>query len=291
MNAALEAYIRNFATDQLQHGASWDERIRCAVESIHNLQENIYALLDKRNEIDITAVKVLTVLTLTILGKAAKGKPLAGLDTQDWKDIAETVSEYAVLPDGQTYTRFIFCLYEKYIRTSVEKIQGMIGPESAESIEKLADELKAKAEQLTKGEITEAKFVEDSLWTALDAMIKLLASTACLAGGKKAVEFANALASCAFEYGRLMLYRQEQVLVSRFLKEQDQLDAQLQQTYEEFKENLQAKSEQFYLLIDNAFAADFQSSFLQSILLAKAAGVEDEKVLTSQEEIDSFFLV
>lgn len=108
--------------------------------------------------------------------------------------------------------------------------------------------------------------------------------------GQQASEFAQALASCAFEYGRLMLYRKEQTLINQFVESQYRLDEELEAKYAEYLSELEAQSEQFYTLIDHAFAPDFRTAFLHSILLANAAGVKESEILSSAEDIDSFFL-
>ena len=123
-----------------------------------------------------------------------------------------------------------------------------------------------------------------------EAMIKLIASVASMFCGQQATEFAQALASCAFEYGRLMLYRKEQALVTQFIESQHRLDEELEKKYAAYLSELEAQSKQFYALIDHAFAPDFRTAFLHSILLAEAAGVKESEILSSTEDIDSFFL-
>ena len=59
-------------------------------------------------------------------------------------------------------------------------------------------------------------------------MIKLLASTVSLFGDSEKTEYAQAIASYAFEYGRLMLYSREQEIVNQFLESQEQMDAALE---------------------------------------------------------------
>ena len=60
--------------------------------------------------------------------------------------------------------------------------------------------------------------------------------------------------------------------------------------YAAYLEDLQKESQQFYALVDNAFAPNFRDAFLHSILLAKTVGVKEEEILASTEDIDSFFL-
>ena len=87
-----------------------------------------------------------------------------------------------------------------------------------------------------------------------------------------------------------MLYRREQDIVNQFIISQYQLDEELEHKYTLFLAELNNQAEQFYLLVENAFVPNFRNAFLQSILLAKAAGVRDEDILSCREEIDSFFM-
>ena len=67
-------------------------------------------------------------------------------------------------------------------------------------------------------------------------------------------------------------------------------EKELEAQYAAYLSELEAQSKQFYALIDYAFAPDFRSAFLHSILLADAAGVKESGILSSTEDIDSFFL-
>ena len=124
----------------------------------------------------------------------------------------------------------------------------------------------------------------------MEAMIKLLACTATLCGDQRVADFAQAIASYAFEYGRLMLYSRELEIVNQFVESQYQLNAELEKKYTAYLEDLQRESEKFCTLIDNAFAPNFRDAFLHSVLLARTVGVKVEDILSTTKDIDSFFL-
>lgn len=272
--------MKSPAGEQLQH----------AMQIFQTVQNHYFALAEKQDEMGMTGIKTITIMTFSILKKIASGKMPSELDKDDWKDIAADVSQFAVLADDQQYSVFIFSLYERYIRHSVMQIEELISAENVAGINGLADELHSKAAALGSGYISEVAYIEDCLWISLEAMIKLLASTAALYGDQRVTDFTQALASYAFEYGRLMLYSRELEIVSQYIESQYQLDAELEQKYATYLEDLQKESEKFCVLIDNAFAPNFRDAFLHSILLAKAAGVKEEEILSTTEDIDSFFL-
>ena len=289
MEQNLEKLLKGLALEQLMKSSLGDQ-LQHAMHIFDKVQTHYFALAEKHDEMGMTGIKAVTVLTFAILRKIADGKLPSKLDGQDWKEIAAVVDQYAVLADDQQYSVFIFSLYERYIRHSVQQIEGIISEETAVVINDLADELHGKADALSVGYISEVTYIEDCLWISLEAMLKLLASTAALCNDQRIADFAQALTSYAFEYGRLMLYSRELEIVNQFIESQHQLDAELEQKYAAYLEDLQKESQQFYTLIDNAFAPNFRDAFLHSILLAKTVGVKEEEILASTEDIDSFFL-
>lgn len=290
MEKSLNNCLKELALEQLMQ-TSVGAKIQQAIEIIQSIQNHYYAVTEKKDELDMLGIKAATVMTFAVLRKIADGKNPSGFDADDWKDIAVSASEYAILPDDKKYTVFIFDLYERYIRFSAEMIKDTVSTEIVNSVDALANELHYKAEQLHNGEISEVKYTEDCLWISLEAMIKLLASTASLTQDKRVAEFSQALASFAFEYGRLMLYSREQEIINQFIESQHQMDDELERKYADFLEELNKQSEQFYSLIENAFDPNFREAFLQSVLLAKAAGVNQEEILSNSEDVDCFFLV
>lgn len=278
-----------FALEQLMK-TSAGEKLQQALQLIQTMQEHLTALSEKEEAPSVTGAKAATVLTLAVWKKIASGKRPSSFNQKDWKEIGRAVSEYAILPDGEQYSIFVFQLYEKYIRASAEMIARFATSETVEAIMKLAYELHSKEELLKSGRLSETAYTEDCLWISLEAMIKLIASAASMFCGQQAAEFAQALTSCAFEYGRLMLYRKEQALVTQFIESQYCLDEELEKQYAAYLSELEAQSKQFYALVDHAFAPDFRTAFLHSILLAEAAGVKEPEILSSTDDIDLFFL-
>lgn len=289
MDQYFQRQAKQFVLDQLIK-TSAGEKLQQALQLIQSMQEHLAALSEKEEAPSVTGAKAATVLTLAILKKIASGRNPSVFDAQDWKDLAHAVSEYAVFLDGEEYSVFIFQLYDRYIKASAAMLKRLVSGKTVEAIENLADELHNKEELFKRGALTEAAYTEECLWICLEAMVKLTASAASLFCGQQASEFAQALASCAFEYGRLMLYRKEQLLIDQFIESQYCLDEELERKYAEYLSELEEQSKQFYTLIDQAFAPDFRTAFLHSILLAETAEVRKEEILSSAEDIDAFFL-
>lgn len=289
MNKELEINLKNLALEQLMQSKLGD-KLEQAIHTFETVQKHLQAFSEKRGEEGTTTVKAVTVMTFSLLNKFAGGKRPSELSSEDWKEIAKDVSEYAVLQDEQRYTEFVFWMYERYIRYSVDQIEGVASEKKVMAIRELADELHNKMQLLESGQISEVAYIEESLWISLEAMIKLISSMTALIPDNDYAEFADALISYAFEYGRLTLYSREQVLVNEFIQSQYRLDKELEEKYAAFINDLEIQAEQFYTLIDNAFVPDFRETFLYSIQLAKTAGVDEKELLTDIDVIDSFFM-
>lgn len=289
MDGYLKHQAAQFALEQLMKMPA-GEKLQQALQLIQTMQEHLAALSAKEEAPSVTGVKAATILTIAVWKKIADGKTPSSFNKEDWEELGHAVSEYAILLDGEQYSIFIFQLYEKYIRSSAEMIAKLASPETVKAIMSLADELHSKEILFRNGQLSEVAYTEDCLWISLEAMIKLIASAASMFCGQQATEFTQALASCAFEYGRLMLYRKEQALVTQFIESRHRLDEELEKKYAAYLSELEAQSKQFYALIDHAFDPDFRTAFLHSILLAEAAGVKESEILSSTEDIDSFFL-
>ena len=206
------------------------------------------------------------------------------------QDIAKAVSEYAVLMDDQEYSVFVFELYAGYIEVSAKVLALRVDEKRTESIHALSEELRKKSVLLRDEKITETAYIEECLWISLEAMIKLLSAYAGSLAGQEYIDFLQAVSMYAFEYGRLVLYKKEQDILTEYLEKQYQLDVELSEKFESFKTELKRDSDRFNELVALAFDPGFRETLKSSVELAKAAGVDQEEILDSVEKIDSFFM-
>lgn len=267
------------------------EKLDSAIAGIEKIQRYLAAAEAKSDEKDLNTTKAATIAVFAIIKKMQTGKVLSQFDESDWKDIITGISEYVLLmPDGE-YSVFVFRMYEVFIRSSAESICGFASQEAYDTLVRLADELKSNEELFYNDSIDEVKYTEECLWIALEALFKLLAAM-CLSRIKDDTlrEFSSALTDFAFEYGRLMLYRREQEIITAYIDAQYELDSELEQKYACYIEELQKQTEEFSNLIDNAFAENYRDAFLKSVMLAQMAGVKDSQILKNSEDIDEFFL-
>ena len=98
------------------------------------------------------------------------------------------------------------------------------------------------------------------------------------------------LSQFAFEYGRYVLYAKEQAILEQYIRNQHILDERLQREYEDYLEAVQIQAEAFQRLIDDAFSPEAGEELQKSSALARAAGVKEEEILSTIEDVDAFFL-
>ena len=281
--------IRDIAIDELMQSPA-GEWLEKAVEKVSDVQRVVLALSEKEEDEKLTLLKIGTVFQIFLVDTLASGKKVKDLKDADWKSIADKVAQYAVLTDEQSYTEFVFKLYADYIDLSAKALHaGKIQREKVDEVKALADEIRKNAERLHSGELSETDYVERCLWTSLEAMIKCLSMSLTSLIGPEFAQLAQATSQLAFEYGRYVLYAREQAILQAYIDNQYILNDKLQKEYEAYLEEVKKHAERFGSLVENAFSLDLHEALLESAELARAAGVKEEELLTSIEDIDDYF--
>lgn len=293
MDVIQELLIREFLD------SAPGKKLQKIIEDLASVQKHILSLMEKDDDEKLKLLKIGTVFTLFLIDTlASKGKRRAAeLDKDDWKGIAEKVSQYAILNSEQGYSEFVFDLYADYIDLSVETIKATavkygfpVDKIALDAICAIAAELREKKAQLHRQRINESRYVEDCLWLSLEAMVKLLSTYFTLRLPKEYAQLVQAISQLGFEYGRYVLYAREQALLEEYIQHQYVLDGELQARFEAYMRDVEENAKRFDLLISKAFSPDIHEALVESAELARSFGVPEEEILTSIEDIDSFFL-
>ena len=266
------------------------EKMKKAMDTIAAIQEKLSALSANGDGASLNLLRIGTMFQIFLIDTLASGKRAKDLTKDDWINIAEKVSRYAICEDGQAYTEFVFTLYADYIHISVKRLEGIASEKSLAAITELEDTIRSKTALLRDGEIKETDYVEDCLWLSLEAMIKLLAASLASVIGPEFTQLAEAVSQLAFEYGRHVLLAKEQAILEAYIQNQRVLDDQLQREYEEYLAAVRESAERFQSLVDNAFSVDLHDALMQTAALAREAGVNEDELLTTMEDVDAFFL-
>lgn len=285
----IQSMIRDITIDEMLSSDSV-QKIRQMVDVISSVQKGLYKLASSEDSAQLNLLKIGTVFQIFFIDVLASGKQPGELTEEDWKDIADKVCRYAIKEDGQRYSEFIFTLYADYISISVETLRGMVSPKMLESIQDRSDTIRQNTERLRQGEITETSYIEACLWLSLEAMIKLLSAYFTIGIPEEYADVLQSIPQLALEYGRYVLYAKEQAILTEYINNQHVLDEQLKQKYEAYLADVQTQAEAFQQLVDEAFSAGVNEALLRSTALARAAGVAEEELLTTVEDVDTFFL-
>lgn len=265
-------------------------KLKSALTVIQKVQNNIAALQENDSPNKKNILKVGTTLTVAILKKVQSGKLPTDFSVEDWEDIVDHVSDYGVKEDETKYSAYVFMLYAWFIEGSVAQISYKLSNEKQAAILSLAEQIKARTVQLGDEEISEVDYIEGCLWICLEAMIKLLSGTIDSAIGFDKNQVVEAAAVLGMEYARYVLYKKEHELLTEYLDNQKKFDAELTAEYEEFIKELNEQTAQFEILIDKAFDQNFGELLINSVNLARAAGVDESEILKTTEDIDAFFM-
>lgn len=264
--------------------------IKNGIAIFHKLQKYLYEMVENDDSEALTKLKIGTTLTFEVLKRVSSGQYPQDYTKEDWAAVAETVTQLSVEMDGGEYSAHIFDLYANYIDWSASLFNGKIPEEKVAAITALSEELRGKTEAFLDGIIEEVAYTDDCLWLCLEAMVKLLSCMLYIPRLGEYADLAQAAAIYAFEYGRLKLYKKEQVLLEEYLQNQRVLDAELQEKFEAFKAELQEEMNEFNGFVENAFSSDIRTSMQGSIALATTVGVREEEILKTLEDADDFFM-
>ena len=246
--------IKDITIDELLHSPA-GELLGKAVKTVSDIQRALLAISENDDGPEMTLLKIGTVFQIFLIDTLASGKRPEEFDNEDWKNIAEKVSQYAIFADGQSYTEFVFTMYADFIDLSAKTLQERKVPEEKTAeVRAIAEEIRTNTELLHSGELSEV-----------------------------------ASSQLAFEYGRYVLYAREQALLQGYIENQYRLDEQLQKEFEVYLEEVRKNAERFQTLVQNAFSCNLHEALVQSAELARAAGVKEEELLTTIEDVDDYF--
>ena len=266
------------------------QKLSQAMNVLETVQRNLAALSSSEDSDRLNLLKIGTVFQIFLIDTLASGKRPGELSKDDWIGIANNISKYAVMEDGQRYSEFVFLLYADYIDVSASRLEKIASKDSIKAIQELAETIRQNTVLLNSGQLTEANYIEACLWLSLEGMIKLLSATLVPGIGPEFRQLLHAAAQLGFEYGRYVLFSREQAILTEYVQNQYVLDEKLKQEYDAYLVDLRENADRFQHLIDEAFSPALHDSLLQSVALARAAGVNENEILTTTRQIDDYFM-
>lgn len=286
----IEELIKDVAIDYLRD-TDIGKNIEIAMAAVQKIQLTAETYYNDDSPDKLKHTRIGTILTFAILDKIVSGKSIKSFDKLDWLDIANKVADYAILVDGQQYSVSIFLAYAKYVDASVELLQVKgISEEKCAAISAIADQVRSLSDELLAGSITEVDYTEECLWLLLEAMVKLMSTYSALLVGENISEFINGASMLALAYGRYVLYKKEQELLTEYLEHQYQLDEEIQTRLDEYNRLLEERMKEFDGIIINAFDKDVMNRLRSSVMVAQTVGIAEKEILKSVSDTDAFFM-
>lgn len=282
--------LKDITIDYLLHSSAGEEleKIQQSVEQAEDTFFNAYYADDKK----LLYVKAGTIISFAILKKYGMGIKPSEFTEQDWKDIANSVSKYAVKMDGQKYSEFIFRQYADFIDTSISRFGDDVSENTRSKlseIHELAEELRHKTKLLDQHKISETAYTEDCLWTALEAMMRLILVAKIRFSADEFTDLAHSLSLLALQMGRYRLYDKENQILDDYNSQLDQLDHDLNQELDEYVHALEEEYNRFNQMINDAFQPDFRNQLMESVEFAKTVGVNESELIKSEKDADDYF--
>ncbi len=218
---------------------------------------------------------------LAIQKKRKAGKKLSEFNQQDWEEILKETG-VGTIKGGIRGASIYF--FTNFAKTPAAVVSAMCTASFG------------MAEQVhlyRTGKCSEDQFVKNSelicLETTVSAFSSVIGQIAIPVPVLGAV-IGSLAGTTMYHIGINALERKERALIEGYLTEIRELELRLEEKYRLFVENLNAGLEKYYVLLDKAFAPDYEQAFQGSIALARHFGVPEKELLKNVSEIDRYFL-
>lgn len=210
-----------------------DQQMQITLSAYKKIVSVFLALSNKpQNEWDLVLVKTGTVLLYEIMHKTGYKKKASELPEADWKEIAESVVDKAMIQDGESYTEYVFDMYADFLDKAVSDAAEKLSKTKVQSIHGLTAMIREKSVALQDHTIRESDYVEDCLFLVFEGMMKIIAASLGTLAGKENSALAETVATLSVQYGRWILYHTENEMLSQFLIYQNETDEKLAAEYD-----------------------------------------------------------
>lgn len=99
----------------------------------------------------------------------------------------------------------------------------------------------------------------------------------------------NVAGTFLYEIAKDNLNKNEQDLITKYLKELKEYDTYLEKKLRNYIKELDVRMKEFYRLLEMAFSPDYEIAFQGAVKQARYLGAPEEKILTNEKKIDAYF--
>ncbi len=218
---------------------------------------------------------------LAVVAKRREGKKLKDLTGEDWIDIAGDTG-FGVVKGGVRGGTI-------YALTNLTATSAAV----ASAVVTAAFGIAEQANRLRRGEIDELEFIENSELVALEVAVSALSSfvgQAFIPVPVLGAVIGNTVGMVMYRAAAASLSKREAALLSQYLREQRDLDAELAAEYQELIEKLDRALSEYLGVLERAFSSDVQIAFVGSVELARRLGVAPGEILDTTEKVTAYFV-
>ncbi len=227
------------------------------------------------------AIEGTTSFGMALVRKRKAGKKLSEFDTDDW---LEAVGEAG----KGTVTGGIRGL-SMYSLTNYTATPAAV----ASAVVTASFGVAEQAHLYRTGQIDQIQFIEHSEILCVDATISALSSFA----GQVLIPvpilgavIGNTVGTLMYQIAKDKFSETEQAIIGSYLKDIEQLDAQLSDEFQAFIKALNANFEVYVDLVSRAFSPNVEIALNGSVNLAKIMGVPTDEILDCKEKIVDYFM-
>ena len=213
--------------------------------------------------------------------KLKSGKKLEAFTEEDWREVGIDTAKGTAqggIRGGAIYAMTNFTATPAAVATAL--VTAGFG-------------VAALANQLRSGEISEEEFIINSEVICLDVSVS--AVSALIGQTVIPIPFlgaiiGNVVGMFLWQLTKDNLNEKELRLVEKYRSDMDKLNAALDERYQKLLEELRHELAKFSSMLEVAFSVDVNIAFIGSIALAEHVGVLKDRILSSKEDIDNYFM-
>ena len=227
------------------------------------------------------AIEGTTSFGMALVRKRKAGKKLSEFDTDDWLEVVGEAGKGTVTGGIRGLSMYSLT---NYTATPAAVASAVVTASFG---------VAEQAHLYRTGQIDQIQFIEHSEILCVDATISALSSFA----GQVLIPvpilgavIGNTVGTLMYQIAKDKFSETEQAIIGGYLKDIEQLDAQLSDEFQAFIKALNANFEVYVDLVSRAFSPDVETALNGSMNLAKSMGVPTEEILDSKEKIAAYFV-
>jgi len=273
-------YETTYENEQIRLQERNEERIQEQKDSAYNESKPTLKEGAKATVI-AAAIEGGMTLCMDIAKKRKEGKRICEFDENDWKEIVGDTGKSTL--KGGVRGASIYAL------TNYTATPGAVASAMVTAGFGIAEQ----AHLFRKGQLTEQSFIENSEMLCLDASVSALSSfvgQALIPVPILGAVIGNTVGTMIYQVTKDSLSAKEQALIEEYIQSIKDFNAQLDEQYLKYVNDINESMVLYYSLLEKAFDPDVSIAFDGSIDLAKQIGVPAEEILDTKEKVMSFFM-